>query len=414
MGSSCSRDFSKTLKSEVSRSFFVASPLRCDPNRGQRRQHNAAASPRCDPMRGQRGKQKSDADFNDAGKDIDRNSVAGWDAASCPSSMMVPACALKVTRHTSYSSPEVAGAGMCRTSSGRFSSSSACSSPVASGRGAALRLPGSVLSGASSPGTAGRGVALRPLVLRRGSSGGSMMPRSGAWSDAELGRSVSALPGKARQCSQSFADLFVPCTSPSQRVHLVDSVVQLSSSQGTHNMHGDVNSCGSVHGGGVHDNSSGMHGNSCGALGHKNSCHVHAAQVRGGTKASSMSTRIGVRCPAVEKLASPQQAPGRLHDEVWASILQNQGPKIFREVEIAPGCAVTVACPSCPDHSPEPPGPGRIIRNMLGWSLEEKNGVGCGVWLFRGALKGKNLFSSFDVSGDWVRKVVPHSVGAPL
>ena len=33
-----------------------------------------------------------------------------------------------------------------------------------------------------------------------------------------------------------------------------------------------------------------------------------------------------------------------------------------------PGCAVSVACPSCLDHSPEPLGPGRIIRNMLGWS----------------------------------------------
>ena len=50
-----------------------------------------------------------------------------------------------------------------------------------------------------------------------------------------------------------------------------------------------------------------------------------------------MSTRIGVWCPAVEKLASPQQAPGSLHGEVWASILQKQGPKIFREVEIVPG-----------------------------------------------------------------------------
>ena len=81
-----------------------------------------------------------------------------------------------------------------------------------------------------------------------------------------------------------------------------------------------------------------------------------------------------------------------MHGEVWASILQKQGPKFLREVEIVPGCAVTVACPSCPDHSPEPPGPGRIIRNMLGWSLEEKNVVGSGVWLFRGALQGKNLF----------------------
>ena len=126
-----------------------------------------------------------------------------------------------------------------------------------------------------------------------------------------------------------------------------------------------------------------------------------------------MSTRLGVRFPAVEELASPQQASGSLHEEVWASILQNQGPKIFREVEIVPGCAVTVACPSCPDHSPEPPGPGRIIRNMIGWSLLEKNEVGSGVWLFRGALQGKNLFSSLD----WrlgKEGVVAHSVGGPL
>ena len=126
--------------------------------------------------------------------------------------------------------------------------------------------------------------------------------------------------------------------------------------------------------------------------------------VYGGTKSTSTSIRTGVRCPAVEKLASPQQAPGSLHGEVWASPLQNQGPKIFREAEIVPGCAVTVACPSCPDHSPEPPGPGRIIRNILGWSLEEKNVMGSGVWLFRGASQGKNLFSSLDVTGDWVRK----------
>ena len=106
--------------------------------------------------------------------------------------------------------------------------------------------------------------------------------------------------GKAWNCSQSsdFVDLFVPCTSPSQRVHLVDSVVRLSSSQDTHDMHGDMNSCGSVHGGGGHE----VHVNSCGALGHKNSCHVHAAEVRRGTEAPSMSTRLGVRCPAVESL----------------------------------------------------------------------------------------------------------------
>ena len=49
----------------------------------------------------------------------------------------------------------------------------------------------------------------------------------------------------------------------------------------------------------MHVNSSGMHVNSCGALGHKNSCHAHAAEVRRGTKAPSTNTRLGVRCPAV-------------------------------------------------------------------------------------------------------------------
>ena len=158
-------------------------------------------------------------------------------------------------------------------------------------------------------------------------------------------------------------------------------------------------------------NSCGEHGS---ALGHKNSCNVHAAEVRGGTKALSMSTRLGVRCPAVEELASPQQAPGSLHGEVWASILQSQGPKIFRGVEIIPGCAATVACPSCPDHSPEPPGPGRIIRNMLGWTQLEKT-ERSGVWLFRGALQGENLFSSLSAAGDWVRKGSYHTaVGGSL
>ena len=89
------------------------------------------------------------------------------------------------------------------------------------------------------------------------------------------GTCSSALKGKGLNSSQSFVDLFVPCTSPSQRVHLVDSVVQLSSSQDTHDMHGDMNSCGSVHGGVMHDNSSGMHLNSCGALGHKNGERRH-------------------------------------------------------------------------------------------------------------------------------------------
>ena len=64
--------------------------------------------------------------------------------------------------------------------------------------------------------------------------------------------------------------------------------------------------------------------------------------------------------------AHTQQAPLKLHVETWAGLLQNPGPRFSLEVEIVPGCAVAVACPSCPDYSPEPPGPDRIIRNMLG------------------------------------------------
>ena len=92
-------------------------------------------------------------------------------------------------------------------------------------------------------------------------------------------------------------------------------------------------------------------------------------------------------------LAHTQQTPLKLHDETWAGILEKQGPKISREVEIVLGCAAVVACPSCPACSPEPPGPGRIIRNMLGWSLQEKTDFS-GVWLFRGALQGEIFFLS--------------------
>ena len=90
---------------------------------------------------------------------------------------------------------------------------------------------------------------------------------------------------------------------------------------------------------------------------------------------------------------------------------RGQGPKIFWEVKIVPGCAVAVACPSCPDYSLEPPGPGRIIRNMLGWTLEGKT-VRLGVWLFWGALQGKNLYSSLCAVGDWAKKGSYHTAWA--
>ena len=68
--------------------------------------------------------------------------------------------------------------------------------------------------------------------------------------------------------------------------------------------------------------------------------------VPGETKSPSMSTRSGVRRSAVCGSTPTQQTPLKLHAETWEGLLCNQGPKIFREVEIVPGCAVKVACPS--------------------------------------------------------------------
>ena len=126
-----------------------------------------------------------------------------------------------------------------------------------------------------------------------------------------------------------------------------------------------------------------------------------------------MSTRLGVGRPAGKELAPLQQAPEKLHVETWAGRKQGPGLRISQEVEIVPGCAVTLSGPSCPFGTPVSPGPGRIIRNMLGWSMEEKT-VGSGVWLFRGALQGENLFSSLSAAGDWVKRGRATQVGGPL
>ena len=151
------------------------------------------------------------------------------------------------------------------------------------------------------------------------------------------------------------------------------------------------------------------HDNSCARLtALQNSRVERGPQVRGGTKRATAGPLRQVRLSAGKKAFFSQQQSRKLHEEMWASLLEKQGPSIFREEEIVPGCAVTLACPSCPDHSPEPPGPGRIIRNMLGWSQMEKT-VRSGVWLFRGALQGKSLFSSLVAAGDWVRKGSYHT-----
>ena len=53
-------------------------------------------------------------------------------------------------------------------------------------------------------------------------------------------------------------------------------------------------------------------------------------------------------------------------------------------------------------------GPGSEIRKQLGWIQMEKTDRFV-VWFFRGAFRGKDLFSSLAVSGDWVKKGSYHT-----
>ena len=107
--------------------------------------------------------------------------------------------------------------------------------------------------------------------------------------------------------NESLTALFDRCMSPSQRVaHVSDSVGRLLCTQ-TRDMHVVMNSCGSVHGGGLHVNSFGVHVNSRGAVGHRNSFNSHAAELREETKTMSTSTRCKVGRPAGKERAPLQQ-----------------------------------------------------------------------------------------------------------
>ena len=52
---------------------------------------------------------------------------------------------------------------------------------------------------------------------------------------------------------------------------------------------------------------------------------------------------------------------------------------------------------------PLSPGPGREVRNGMGWSLMEKT-ARSGVWLFRGAFRGSSAFFAFAAFASWVEK----------
>ena len=104
----------------------------------------------------------------------------------------------------------------------------------------------------------------------------------------------------------------------------------------------------------------------------------------------------------MEKPASLQQAPGRLHVETWAGRVGKPSLPISQVVEIMPGCADMVTRLP-PLFSSVSPGPGREVRNGMGWSLMEKT-ARSGVWLFRGALLGNSAVFAFAALAKWVKE----------
>ena len=169
VGSVSSREIFKTLKSKVARSFFVSGPIlngsckaalrRCDPNRGQRRERDAAVPPRCDPNRGQRGGQSGSPSSSNGSCVAGAGRGAGLRPSGC-SSMMMP-----TILSSTCSSPGLGNIGRgaaTRCSAGDLASSRVAGSKIRSawrsGAHGAVGSSGGVLcwsSGCSSTGSSG-------------------------------------------------------------------------------------------------------------------------------------------------------------------------------------------------------------------------------------------------------------------
>ena len=107
--------------------------------------------------------------------------------------------------------------------------------------------------------------------------------------------------------------------------------------------------------------------------------------------------------PAVGENPPLQQASESLHEEAWVGRVDSSNLKISQEVEIDKECVVTVSHLPTPDFTTSAPGCGGIVRSWLGWTLMGKTDRSW-LWLFRGALRGGDVFSSLLASRDRVKK----------
>ena len=169
----------------------------------------------------------------------------------------------------------------------------------------------------------------------------------------------------------------------------------------------DLNSCRSVNGGDVHDNSFGVvHGNLVGAVVHKNSCHSHEAEFREGKKLLSTRTRSGVwrplegPFPVVDKLALGHR---RESEEVHVETREGRTSTTrcgTRLVELGQGCEVVVKIPSDPERDFMPHGPGSSLRERWGWKPLLRT-LTSGIWVLRGALQSVGFLDALASAGGW-------------
>ena len=122
--------------------------------------------------------------------------------------------------------------------------------------------------------------------------------------------------------------------------------------------------------------------------------------LRGGTKCTSTGTGAQVWLSDEIGSISSHQRSESLHVEAWAGAQGCPPQEGFQGQGFSAGCASDpfFACSS--DLDPVLPGPGIEIRSKLGWSRRENSGRS-GVWLFRGAFQGDDLFSSLAETVDW-------------
>ena len=175
--------------------------------------------------------------------------------------------------------------------------------------------------------------------------------------------------------SDSFHFLFVPCESPvtrSDRVSVIlpknSGCTQLARSTARISQNSLARDTG------VHDAMQRAIGSGRNSETSSNSWRDTEAWGRGfcapgGTKSLTTSTRCRVRRFAVEELlfcSRRQEVCMKRRGQVATKASASQ------ELEIVPGCAVTVSYLPSPFIAPVPPGQGSDVRNMLGSSQLEK------------------------------------------